>query len=169
MSDMDVRAARGPSWATISADQTYRYELGRSWSDGPLDVWIMLNPSTATADVDDPTIRRCIGFSRGWGAGALAVVNLFALRSTDPKALLRHPDPIGPVNDEYIAEAASLADVEGGRVIAAWGAHVMAAERGRQVRRVAGGLLALGMTKAGAPRHPLYVRGDAELSPWTPR
>lgn len=156
------------SWAVLSDDGVYRYELGRRWADGPCDLWIMLNPSTADATLDDPTIRRCIGFSKGWGAGSLIVVNLFALRATDPAALLRHPDPVGPDNDERIADLAASAE----RVVAAWGAHKLAAPRARELARgIADGdwttlsVKALGTTKAGAPRHPLYVRGDTELVP----
>lgn len=165
-------AAAG-SWAWLSDDLTYRYRLGRRWSeDGPLDVWVMLNPSTADAEQDDPTIRRCKGFSALWGAGGIVVVNLFALRSTDPAALARHPDPIGPANDDNIAQVAARAQEDGGRVIAAWGAHPMAGPRARIVHRVISEhatVFCLGGTKAGAPRHPLYVRSSTALTAWTPR
>jgi hypothetical protein len=153
--------------ATISEDGVYRYELSRRWSVAVADVWIMLNPSTADADVDDATIRRCMGFSRSWGAGGIRVVNLFALRATDPEQLRRHPDPIGPDNDGAIALAVSLARIRDGRVIVAWGSHLMSVQRGRHVRDLVGGpLLCLGTTRRGAPRHPLYVRGDTRLVTW---
>jgi hypothetical protein len=154
--------------ATISADGAYRYELSRRWSAAAADVWIMLNPSTADGDVDDRTIGRCMDFSRSWGAGGIRVVNLFALRSTDPEQLRRHPDPIGPDNDAAIALVVSMARARDGRVIAAWGSHRMAEHRGRHVRDLVGGpLLCLGTTaRGGFPRHPLYVRGDTELAPW---
>lgn len=167
MSDAEIM-----STAAISDCGTYRYQLTRAWAPGPCDVWIMLNPSTADAEIDDPTIRRCVGFSRGWGSGSLVVVNLFALRATDPEALVRHPDPIGPENDRHIELAAAGAHHHGGRVIAAWGAHRMAEYRAWDVHRVVrrqGPLVALGVTKQGAPRHPLYVKGDASLQPWRPR
>jgi hypothetical protein len=155
--------------AELSEDGVYRYELTRRWSTAPRDVWIMLNPSTADADLDDPTIRRCIGFSRRWGAGAISVVNLFALRAVDPNALRRHPDPIGPDNDTAIARAVQVARGTGGRVIAAWGTHVMTVHRARRVRPLIGEpLLALGLTRGRHPRHPLYVRGDAQLIPCPP-
>lgn len=74
--------------AEFSGCGRYRYSLRRRWADGgPPACWIMLNPSTADAEKDAPTIRRCIGFSKAWGHNALVVVNLFALRSTDPTAL----------------------------------------------------------------------------------
>lgn len=159
------------SWAVLSGDDRYRYRLGRRWDDqGELDVWVMLNPSTADAERDDPTIRRCIGFSRTAGAAGFVVLNLFALRATDPVALTRDPDPIGPENDEHIARTAALAGQLGGRVIAAWGAHPMADLRGLTVRSLVlphASLLCLGTTKHGAPRHPLYVKGDTALTPWS--
>lgn len=161
--------------AHLSTDGVYRYSLTRRWNEPMpdrlpvLDLWIMLNPSTADADQDDPTIRRCIAFSRGWGADGLRVVNLFALRSTDPAALLRHPDPIGPRNDATLALLARASRELGGRVVCAWGAHSMAAERARTVQHLIGDAVCLGTTKAGAPRHPLYVRGDTAPVVWSIR
>jgi len=161
--------------ADVSPDGVYRYSLGRRWCEPMperlpvIDLWVMLNPSTADADVDDRTIGRCMDFSRRWGADGLRVVNLFALRSTDPAALTRHPDPIGPKNDAVLELLARATRELGGRVICAWGAHPMAAERARIVRRVLGPTVCLGTTKAGAPRHPLYVRADTPLVPWSVR
>ncbi len=92
--------------AFLSECGVYRYELTRTWGDGDRLLWIMLNPSTADADLDDPTIRRVIGFSRGFGYSGAIVANLFALRSTDPKALRTHPDPVGPANNAMLAQLA---------------------------------------------------------------
>lgn len=142
----------------------YRYRLWRFWGTGAPVVWCMLNPSTADETRDDPTIRRCIGFAREWGAGGVVIVNLFALRSTDPRALYSHPEPVGPGNDATILEAASEAQL----IVAAWGVHGAHLGRGR----AAANLLApfkvsvLGTTKDGHPRHPLYVRGDAVPMPY---
>lgn len=88
--------------AGISECGTYRYWLCREWSPG-LDslVWLMLNPSTADATQDDPTIRRCMGFARRWGYGGITVVNLYAYRATNPRDLLTAADPVGPENDRY--------------------------------------------------------------------
>lgn len=163
--------------ATISCDGAYRYILGRQWSapvvdylSPALDLWIMLNPSTANADIDDPTIRRCVGFSKRWGADGLRVVNLFALRATNPTSLRGHADPVGPENDRYLHLMAGYADAHGGRKIAAWGADPSVGERAAKVMTVlGGGVWALGTTKAGRPRHPLYVKGDAELVPYGER
>src|ERR1019366_767130 len=111
--------------ATLSACQSYRYDLTRSWSDRPRVAWVMLNPSTANGTVDDPTIRRCLAFSKAWGFGGLTVVNLFALRSTDPKALLAHVDPCGPSNLQFIKGAIGGSAL----AVAAWGAHKLPSER----------------------------------------
>lgn len=159
----------GSSTAILSADGTYRYLLTRTWSAAPPMTWIMLNPSTADGLSDDPTIRRCTGFARREGCGGIKVVNLYALRATDPGELWPHPDPVGTDNDRIIAEHA-----RDGLVVAAWGCHGMAVRRGLEVaqRLAAAGtarLLCAGVTAAGHPRHPLYVRADAPLIPWEPQ
>jgi hypothetical protein len=153
--------------AVFNEARTHRYLLCRRWSDGPVMTWIMLNPSTADAFADDPTIRRCISFARREGCGGLRVVNLFALRATNPRELRKHPDPVGPCADQMIDAQAG-----GAYTVAAWGADATAIRRGRQVGRrlIAAGvsLSCLGVTSAGHPRHPLYVRSSALLTPWTP-
>ncbi|MFJ4473290.1 DUF1643 domain-containing protein [Streptomyces sp. NPDC089424] len=150
-----------------STAREYRYLLTRIWDPAVKPVvFLMLNPSTADALDDDPTIVRCTGFARREGAGGLVVVNLFGLRSTDPRALTRHPDPIGPHNDAFVRHAVSLA----GTVIAAWGAAPIAGERGRGVAVELAGrgvaLHCLGVTSLGQPRHPLYLPKGAALEPW---
>jgi hypothetical protein len=159
--------AGGTAAAVFDSARTYRYLLTRIWdpSRSPA-VFVMLNPSTADAFVEDPTIRRLAGqngFARREGAGGVVVVNLFALRSTDPRALLRHPDPIGRYNDAFIRQSIN----GGGVVVAAWGAAGVTGDRGREVARYleARGVpvQCLGRTSTGQPRHPLYVPGDAAL------
>lgn len=106
--------------AIFSPDRRYRYLLRRRVSLDPLVcVWILLNPSTADEHKNDPTIRRCIDYSRMWGFGTMEVVNLYALRTTYPHLALREADPVGPENDLYILEAAQRAD----RVMLGWGNH----------------------------------------------
>lgn len=157
--------------AWLSADGTYRYALTRMWGpdvnpdgrDGARGVcWVMLNPSTADAEVDDPTIRRCLGFTRAWGFDRLVVVNLFALRSTNPKLLAQHQQPVGPENGAALALALGSSEV----LVAAWGASYPKALR-RHVdsvrRELRGrGAVCLGLTSTGEPRHPLYVAGATE-------
>lgn len=143
--------------ARLSEDGVYRYELTRRWGGGPMATWIMLNPSTADATLDDQTIRRCRGFSKTWGMGGLLVVNLFALRATDPRALRTAADPVGPENDDAIHDAVVRSRV----VIAAWGTHGGLLDRERHVidllEQVGREPLVLGLTKNGHPRHPLRV------------
>lgn len=110
----------GGSGATFSPCERYRYRLWRVWGAPQKRVlFVMLNPSTADDAKDDPTIRKCIGFAKRWGYGALDVVNLFAWRSTYPSVLLHANDPVGPDNDEMIAGAYT----DAGAVVLAWGSH----------------------------------------------
>jgi hypothetical protein len=157
--------------AVISPCGTYRYRLTRAAeSMTPMKstaLFVMLNPSTADAQFDDPTIRRCRGFAKLWDCNGLAVANLYALRSTDPAALWTHPDPIGPDNDDYLWNFAR----ECGDVVCAWGsnARLERAARVASIMRAAGARLwCLGTTKGGSPRHPLYVRADQPLIEWSP-
>lgn len=153
--------------AVLSPCGLYRYRLGRTWDASTARVcWVMLNPSTADASVDDPTIRRCIGFARAWGFGGLDVVNLFALRSPDPRALRTAADPVGPENDRHILDVAGRA----GLVVCAWGADGFARSRARSVlgSLAARGLVVhrLASTREGAPAHPLYLAGGLMPVPW---
>ncbi|MEK2647462.1 DUF1643 domain-containing protein [Bdellovibrio sp. BCCA] len=151
--------------AILSECGKYRYVLTRSLNSvlrwhKPM-LFIMLNPSTADASVDDPTIRRCIAFAKRAGATQLTVVNLFALRSPDPESLAKSSDPIGPENDRHIAE--QIGKHKGLPIIAAWGAHKFAKDRATQIVGMYNDLFCLGKTKNGEPRHPLYVKGDQEF------
>jgi hypothetical protein len=147
--------------AHLSDCGTYRYDLVRRWNYGGTGLvrWIMLNPSTADAEVDDATIRRCCGFARAWGYDGILVHNLYALRATDPAELRRHPDPIGPENDAYLASTVF------GPTVCAWGVHaapdrasgVLAMLRARGITPAC-----LGRTKHGQPRHPLYLPATAQ-------
>jgi hypothetical protein len=153
--------------AIISPDGVYRYSLSRSgWmGDGTL-IWLLLNPSTADASVDDPTIRRVIGFTQREGYAEAVILNLFALRSTNPDVLVDHPDPVGEINDRYLVTQTCSR-----RVVCAWGAHPVAAERGRTVMHDAlrfSTPLCLGVTAGGQPRHPLYLPKTAALIPYHP-
>jgi hypothetical protein len=126
----------------------------------------MLNPSTADESQLDPTIRRCVGFTHGWGFNALTVVNLFALRSTDPAGMLDAFDPVGPLNDDAIAAESERA----GLTVAAWGSGGPAARlvpsRARQVHPLLRDPHHLGLTAAGQPRHPLYLAGATQRLQW---
>lgn len=154
----------------ISPDGLYRYWLGRKWGDDARAVFIMLNPSTADGRVDDPTIRRCMGFAKREGCGGIEVINLYALRATKPVHLLDHPDPEGP--DNPLSWAQTLyPDPRGGGapafVVAAWGAFSDSdLPESVALRGCSAELVCLGTTQQGAPRHPLYVKADAPLVPY---
>jgi hypothetical protein len=148
--------------AVIDETGVYRYLLSRRWAYGNAVTWIMLNPSTADAAIDDPTIRRCIGFSKKWGYSGLYVVNLYAYRSTKPEALKSAIDPIGPEHGLHFGTALYRSAFN----IAAWGAckharidHVLPYLSNYVIH-------CLGVTADGSPRHPLYVKGDVEPQLW---
>jgi hypothetical protein len=152
--------------AEISECGLYRYALYRRWDEGETLNFLMLNPSTADAMQDDPTISRCIIRAKNLGFGALSVTNLFAYRSTDPKQLKRVSDPVGPLNDERILETARRA----GMVLCAWGKDGMLLGRAfkvKQVLRREGIVLhALKIGKDGAPWHPLYLPYELQPVPF---
>lgn len=156
-----------PTAATISECGTYRYDLQRWWDDSlRACVFVMLNPSTADASRDDPTIKRCVGFAKAWGFGGLAVVNLFAFRATSPDDMKAAADPVGPDNDRHIRRWAEQA----GGVVAAWGTHGVHRGRDREVRallgRVGVSVSHLGLTNGGHPKHPLYLPAASALTAW---
>ena len=143
--------------AVLSEDRIYRYELERVWEyHRPTIAWVCLNPSTADENEDDPTLRKCIGFSKLWGYGALFLYNIFAYRATDPKKLRTVDiDIVGPDNNKCLYTIRYP-------LIAAWGCHGSFKYRGREVL----GLLRssskevwsfLTDNKNGTPRHPLMT------------
>jgi len=153
--------------AIISECLSYRYTLSRKWnSENPKTLlFCMLNPSTADANLDDPTIRRCIGFAKSWGYDEIIVINLYALRTPSPKDLWPHSDPIGLENNQYLKELANkYLDI-----VCAWGGNAKK-ERVQEVAKlfkgVGANLYCLGTTKDGSPKHPLYIKGDKQLEPW---
>ena len=177
--------------ADISPDGRYRYLLWREWRGthdrknwhwyGKKDgagkelgqpkacVFIMLNPSTADGETDDPTIRRCVAFAKAWHFERLEVVNLFAYRATSPRVLLavgHQDDPVGCDNQRRVEQAAA----DAGKIVCAWGAH---GTHLGQDQTMLGWLLsrpafALGFTQDGQPRHPLYAPASAMLVPMPP-
>ncbi len=156
--------AHPSSWATVSNDGVYRYILGRDWAPGPRVLFVMLNPSTADAEIDDPTIRRCRGFARSWEYSGFEVVNLFAYRATDPKGLRAADYAVGPENDRFIRGAL----VDAALVVCAWGANPAAKRQAQHMLHLIreAGLTPTRIgppTKSGAPRHPLYLRADLPL------
>ncbi|MGA7935930.1 MAG: DUF1643 domain-containing protein [Kovacikia sp.] len=150
-----------PTGAILDPTKTYRYSLWREWdSRAPRVGFVMLNPSRADASVDDPTLRRCLGFARSWGYGSLEVVNLFAYRTPNPYELCQVADPIGIENDFYLASLNQRVQ----QIILAWGNWGTLYNR----NQAAIALLAtqevycLGLTKLGNVKHPLYLKRDTK-------
>jgi hypothetical protein len=162
--------------ATISDCGRYRYDLTRDWSEGrtfhearlPRTVcWVMLNPSTGDAEIDDPTITRCIGFSQREHFDRLVIVNLYAYRTAYPAQLYEQPEAVrfGEGNEDYVRRHIAGSEL----VIAAWGNRVTYGRRhliAKWAHDAGVPLRCLGRTKSGAPRHPLYLLVDTPLEPY---
>lgn len=141
----------------------YRYSLWRIWDrELPAVMFIGLNPSTADAALDDPTLIRCIGFARDWGYGGVYTANLFAFRATDPRDMKRATAPVGPDNDRVIGELVNKVD----KVIAAWGNDGGWLGRADAVRELVPELHYLRMNRSGQPAHPLYLPRGLTPIPW---
>jgi hypothetical protein len=158
--------------AVISDCGRYRYILTRQSGPGECAAtFIMLNPSTADAVTDDPTIRRCIGFAGHWGCSRLVVLNLFAVRATEPRNMKQSDDPVGPENKSWFERA--LKAPHYGPVVCAWGIHGNHIEQDRIVLDwlESKGIQpqALGITRAGHPKHPLYLPSTAQPIPFARR
>ena len=143
------------------AREEYRYVLHRRWAEGPTVLFVMMNPSTAAVDVDDPTVAKCQRYARRWGYGAMYVANTFAYRVTDQKRLLELADPVGPGNDRHIREMARESEL----IVLAYGKpHARLRQRGMDVQamlaRDGHALHALKLCLDGTPAHPLYLRDD---------
>jgi hypothetical protein len=155
--------------AVISPCGLFRYRLWRRWDrHKPRLLWVMLNPSTADARLDDPTIAACIAFAKALGYGGIEVVNLYAFRATDPKALKRAGYPIGPDNDLTIRAMARAIYAEHGMLIAGWGAHAQEerADAVREMLQMVIDVHVLHLNGGGSPKHPLYIARSAQPQPW---
>jgi hypothetical protein len=155
--------------ANISDDGLYRYELTRRWGERDLLPFLMLNPSDADAEKDDPTIRRCMEFARREGASGIIVANLFAWRTPRSDELRRAGDPFGRDNRGAIETIAARSIESGLPLVCAWGCRGTLHGADKTTIDIISGvepgaiLKCLGKTKAGHPRHPLFVRGDRPL------
>lgn len=168
----------GPAWAEEWAEEPYRYLLTPNAWDPRLPILAMvgLNPSVAsTLDVaasseqrarkngPDPTVTRFMGFARRDGFGGVVIANAYALRSTSPKALREHPDPIGPKNWEALRAVRAMTDY----IVVCWGADPMMNEVHEfSVLSWLRNVSCFGLTKSGAPRHPLYLPNDTKIVPY---
>lgn len=156
------------SSATYSSCERYRYALTRCWEpSGRRALFIMLNPSKATEQHNDPTVERCERRARALGFGAFRVANIFAWRETDPKMLRAADSPIGHETDRLLQADCNWAD----QIICGWGAHGAHLGRGGAVelllRATGRPLYHLGLTKDGHPRHPLYIAYSVKPIHWS--
>lgn len=158
------------SGAIISECKLYRYHLWRIWDKSlPIMVFVMQNPSTADATEDDHTIRKCMGFADKHGYGGISVRNVFALRATNEKELLTHPDPRGPENNNHLLSCREVSMLS--KLVVAWG-NQLGGSRLRNHYKEASAIVSalnpycLGTTKSGQPKHPLMVAYAAEIVPW---
>ena len=143
--------------AIISNCKKFRYRLWRVWDETkPQVLFIMLNPSTADENNDDPTIRRCINFAKSWGYGGMYVGNLFAFRTVYPKELKEVGFPIGAENESHLIAMKELCD----KVVCAWGNQFEAPSR---ITDIFDDLYCIELSKTGIPKHPLYLK--KELKP----
>lgn len=156
------------SVAVYSDCEQFRYTLTRTWGDkGGHVLFVMLNPSTATEIQNDPTVERCERRARTLGFGGFTVCNIFAYRATDPRNMRAAPDPVGPENDAAILAAAQTAD----RIVCGWGTHGAHQNRGPAMEQVLRAqdkpLYHLGLSKAGHPKHPLYIAYTTQPMLWS--
>lgn len=155
------------STAQYSDCELYRYDLTRVWdAQQPKIAFVMLNPSTATEVQNDPTVERCERRARTLGYGSFRVCNIFAWRDTDPRKMRKAADPVGPENNASIVGACHWADT----IVCAWGTHGEHLQRGPEVavlmRSTDKPLYHLGLSKAGHPKHPLYISYTQQPQLW---
>lgn len=151
--------------AVLSDDGKYRYRLTRQWGEGKPVAFVGLNPSTADAQTDDPTIRRMMGFARRWGFPGITVSNLFAVRLTYPAGLYDVEAPVGPANDCVLETLAQIADL----IVVCWGNQGIFEERCDDVGKILPPAKCFGLTRAGQPKHPLYLSAETPLEDWRPK
>jgi len=153
-----LQAATG---AVFSACEQYRYLLWRHWDDQlPLLGFIGLNPATAGADADDPTIRRCRGFATELGFGGIVVANLFAFCTSHPHELFAAADPVGEENHSWLNRLSRFS----AKRVAIWGNHGQAYFSNFQIESP---IYCLKLNKSGAPAHPLYLPKGLSLKRFT--
>jgi len=150
--------------AIFSPDRRYRYVLTRIWDKTKkMCCFIGLNPSTADEIVDDNTVRRCIEYAKNWGFGMLNILNIFAIRGSNPIIIEQVDDPVGIDNDRWIAETCKASDL----VIAAWGNHGIYKDRCVKIINLVPNFHYLRLTKIGQPSHPLYLKKSLVPIPLT--
>ncbi|HEY2512753.1 MAG TPA: DUF1643 domain-containing protein [Polyangiaceae bacterium] len=169
LSDTDVVVlGDAQAWAVFSPCMKYRYVLGRAWSGDPLLAVTALNPSTATHEVLDPTLRKVVGYARRDGYGGILIRNVAAWRATDPDELAEVEDPVGPANVRFL----TLKYPGVGLHVGAWGRVQNKRVRERLARTIdlaralTTHVLGPKLCQDGSPRHPLYLANATPIVPW---
>lgn len=153
---------KSPNGALFSTDRKHRYLLWRTWGGSEnLLLFIGLNPSVADERENDPTIRRIKSFAQREKASGVLVANLFSLCATHPRDLRAASDPIRPSNDSVLSDMQALATT----TVVCWGNHGIHRDRAELVLARLSNPQCFGITKAGEPKHPLYLKSDTELRP----
>lgn len=161
--------------ASLSLCEAFRYRLERIWGQNSecILTFVMLNPSTADAERDDPTIRRCVAFAKREGYHGITIINLFSLRTKDPKVLKHGHTKNGIMQSHYVSTAMRRAYDRGLGVVCAWGVHGGLQDADKQfvayAKLIGVPLTCLGETKNGHPKHPLYLHRDTEFKPYEGR
>lgn len=159
----------------MAEPDAYRYSLLRCWDETWVEgtdiamYFVLLNPSTADHEVDDPTAVRCMGFAKTCGFKALYIVNMYGLRATRPVHLWEHPNPVGPRNGAFLRGALEASVNVGGVVVAGWGTNAREQEVEtfeQMVDAIGASVWCLAVNKDGSPKHPLYIKADTALKRW---
>lgn len=144
------------SKAKFSIDKKHRYELSRHWDLSKSDIlFIMLNPSIANEDIDDPTIKRLISFTREFKYGGFFVANLFTYITPYSKTL---DTSIGltKLNLKTIKNLVNKVD----EVIYAWGNSI---KEPQELKNLVKNPKCFGKNLNGTPKHPLYLSSNSKL------
>lgn len=156
--------------AVLSHCGAFRLSLARTWDASlPVLLFVMLNPSKADAEIDDPSIRKCVGFAQRNGYGGIIVVNLYAYRATDPNELRIAGYPVGERNDAHILAAAWDVTARGGRTVVAWGANASGSARAAAVLEMLeqiAPVYTLRVLADGTPGHPLMLPYSCKITPY---
>lgn len=153
------------SKARFSKNKCHRYFLERCWNKKkPALMIIGLNPSTADAINNDPTVARCINFGKTWGYGRIYMMNIFAYRATNPIIMKAAKNPIGKENDKWLVRVAARSDM----ILAAWGNHGFYLDRDIQIITLLKKykLFCLDKNVTGCPKHPLYCKQSLKPKPY---
>lgn len=154
--------------ATLSACGRFRFSLVRRWDPLlPRIAFVGLNPSTADANVDDQTIKRCVRFASDHGFGELTMLNLWAFRTTYPRELPAADVGFATADEQRNLDHIALHASGAARVVAVWGNSAPARARMAQVVPLVVSWWCLRTTKNGMPAHPARLPANLRLRPWS--